>query len=101
MDKVEVRAVIKYFCKKGLSLKEIHDNFFKTLGDESPFYSTVNEWAAEFKRRRETVELYERSGHLKKATMENLELMQSFKSFWIDILGMLKVFARWVPRMLT
>ena len=24
MDKTEVRVVIKYFCKKGMSLKEIH-----------------------------------------------------------------------------
>ena len=38
MDKVEVRAVIKYFCKKGMSPKEIHDKFIKTLGNESPFY---------------------------------------------------------------
>ena len=27
----------KYFCKKGMSPKEIHDNFIKTLGDESPY----------------------------------------------------------------
>ena len=31
MDKVEVRAVIKYLCKKGLSSKEIHDDVVKTL----------------------------------------------------------------------
>ena len=36
MDKVEARAVIKYFCKKGMSPKEIHNNFIKTLGNESP-----------------------------------------------------------------
>ena len=35
MDKVEVRAVIKYFCRISMSLKEIHDNFIKTPGDES------------------------------------------------------------------
>ena len=34
MDKVEVRAVIKDFCKKAMSPKEIH-NFLKTLGNES------------------------------------------------------------------
>ena len=38
---VEVNAVIKYFCKKGMSLKEIQDDFIKTLGDESPSYSMV------------------------------------------------------------
>ena len=36
MDKAEVRAVIKYFCKKGMSREEIHNDYIKTLGDESP-----------------------------------------------------------------
>ena len=42
LDKVEVRAVKNYFCKEGMSLKEIHDNFIKTLGDEFLSYSMVN-----------------------------------------------------------
>ena len=41
MEKDEVRAVIKYFCKKGMSPTEIHDYFIKTLGDEYSSYSTV------------------------------------------------------------
>ena len=49
MDKVEVRAVIKYFCKKGMSPKETHDDFTETLGDESPSSSMVKKWAAEFR----------------------------------------------------
>ena len=42
MDKVEIQvsAVTKQFCKTGMSQKEIHDNFIKTLGDES-HYSTM------------------------------------------------------------
>ena len=55
MDEVEVRAVIKYFCKKGMSLKEVHDNFIKILWDESP-YSMVEKWAAEFRRWRDSME---------------------------------------------
>ena len=55
MDEVEVRAVIKYFCKKGMSLKEVHDNFIKILWDESP-YSMVKKWAAEFRRWRDNME---------------------------------------------
>ena len=47
MDKVEVRAVIKYFRKKAMSPKGIHDDFIKTLEDESHFYSTVKKRAAE------------------------------------------------------
>ena len=29
------------FCKKGMPSKEIHEDFMETLGNESPFYSTV------------------------------------------------------------
>ena len=46
---VEVRAVIKYLCKKGMTPKEIHIYFMKTLGNKSP-YCTVKKWVAEFKR---------------------------------------------------
>ena len=41
MEKLEIRAVIKYFCKNGMPLKEIHEDFMETLGKESPSYSTV------------------------------------------------------------
>jgi transposase len=39
-----------------------------TLGKESPSYSTVKKWAAEFKRVRESIEDGERPGRPKKAT---------------------------------
>jgi transposase len=42
MEQVEIRAVIKFLCKKGMSPKEIHEDFMDTLGKESPSYSTVN-----------------------------------------------------------
>ena len=29
---LEIRAVIKYFCKKGMLPKEIHEDFVETLG---------------------------------------------------------------------
>ena len=41
MEKLEIRAVIKYLCKKGIPPKEIHEDFLETLGKESPSYSTV------------------------------------------------------------
>ena len=49
-EKLEIRAVIKYFCKKGMPPNEIHEDFMETLGKEPPSYSTVKKWAAEFKR---------------------------------------------------
>ena len=51
MGKVEVRAVIKYLCKKGMTPKEIHEDFMKTLGNRGvSSSSTVKKWAAELKR---------------------------------------------------
>ena len=47
--KLEIRAVIKYFCTKRMPLKVIHEDFMETLGKESP-YSTVKKMTAEFKR---------------------------------------------------
>ena len=110
------RAVIKYFCKKGMSQKEIYEAFIKTVWDES-HYSTVKKWAAEFRRERGSVEDYEWSGHPKEATTEeNIELVRSLiicdkrrslhdiarqigisfravQSIFTDILGMSKVSA--------
>jgi hypothetical protein len=49
MDKIEYRAVIKFFVKEGLTPKEIHSKFIKVYGDSSPLFSTIKKWAAEFK----------------------------------------------------
>ena len=40
MEKLEIRAVIKYFCKEGMPPKE-NEGFMETLGKESLSYSTV------------------------------------------------------------
>ena len=56
MKKLEIRVVIKYFCKKGMPPKEIHVDFMETLWKESPSYSTVRKWPAEFKWGRGSVE---------------------------------------------
>ena len=61
-----------------MSQKEIHYNFIKTLGDESPFYSMMKKWAAEFRKGRENMEEYVWSGHPKQATTDkNVELVHS------------------------
>ena len=116
-----MRAVIKYLCKKGMTPKEFHEDFVKTLGNESPSYSTVIKWAAEFKRERESIDDDPKYA----TTDENVEIMQNLimcdrrrdlrsiaseevgirfgavQTIITDILGMSKVSARWVPRMLT
>ena len=67
-----------YFCKKGIPPKEIHDDFMETLGKESPSYSTVKRWAAEFKRDREIVEDDGRSGRPKDANAdENVKVVHT------------------------
>ena len=42
LEKLEIRTVIKYFCKKRMPPKKIHEDFMETVGKESPSYSTVN-----------------------------------------------------------
>ena len=49
------RGVIRYLQKKGLTTKEIYTDMVSTLGDNDPALSIVN-WAAEFKRGRESLE---------------------------------------------
>ena len=41
MEKLEIKAVIKYSCKKGTPPKKNQEDFMESLGKESPSYSTV------------------------------------------------------------
>ena len=50
MEKLEIGAVIKYFCKKGMSPKEIHEDLIETLRKESPIYSTVKKLQQSLRR---------------------------------------------------
>ena len=67
LEKLEIRTVIKYFCKKRMPNKEIHEDFMETVGNESTSYSTVNIWAAEFTKGRRSVDDVGRSGRPKDA----------------------------------
>ena len=67
MDKIEYRAVIKFFVKEGLMPNEIHSKFIKVYGNSSPSFSTIKKWAAEFKRGRTSLEDVPREGRPKSA----------------------------------
>ena len=58
--------------------KEIHEDFMEILGKESPSFSTVKKWAAEFKRGRESIEDDELFGRPKDSTAdENVKVLHT------------------------
>lgn len=125
MEKIEIRAVIKYQFIKGLKPQEIIDDFQKTLGTSAPSKTTVYDWYNEFKRGRTSTNDAERSGRPKEVTSEEMitkihdivlddpkvkvrEIAEavgistgSVVSILHDCLGLRKLTARWVPRLLT
>ena len=125
MDKIWHRGVIKYLQRKGLSPKDIHADMVATLGDGAPALSTVQKWAAEFKRGRESLEDDPRPGRpVTATTQENVDHVhhmvmddrritvnqvassvgisrERVENILHNELGMSKVSARWVPRLLT
>jgi len=68
IDKIQYRAVIKFFVKEGLTSNEIHSKFIKVYGDHSPSFSTIKKWAAEFKCDRSSLEDDPCEGRPKSAT---------------------------------
>ncbi|XP_030588657.1 histone-lysine N-methyltransferase SETMAR-like [Archocentrus centrarchus] len=125
MDKIWHRGVIKYLQKKELAPKDIHADMVATLGDDAPALSTVQKWAAEFKRGRESLEDDQRSGRpVTATTRENIDRVhhmvmddsrltvnqianavgisrERVENILHNELGMSKISARWVPRLLT
>jgi hypothetical protein len=62
MDKIECRAVINFFVKKGLTPNKIHSKFIKFYGDPSLSFPTIKKCAAEFKRGRTSLKVNPREG---------------------------------------
>lgn len=125
MDNLEFRAVIKhyYLCKK--SATEIHQIMKEAHGDNAPSYDMVRYWIAKFRCGHMSTSDDPRSGRPKTATTEDivdkvhdiiladrrLKLREIAKAAHIsyerahnivhDYLGLTKLSARWVPRLLT
>ncbi|XP_054744389.1 uncharacterized protein LOC129248798 [Anastrepha obliqua] len=125
MEKSELRAVIKYFHLKGLNQKQIIEEFQTVLREHAPSNATVYNWVNEFKRGRIITKDEPRSGRLKEVkTPETVEKVykivtqdrriklreiadivnisyERMHNIIHDELGMKKLSARWVPRLLT
>jgi histone-lysine N-methyltransferase SETMAR len=125
IDKIEYRAVIKFFVKEDSAPNEIHSKFIKVYGDSSPSFSTIKKWTAEFKRGRTSLEDGPREGRPKSATTPEIteqvhdmvlddgrmKVREIAETIGISIervgcilheeLDMKKLCARWVPRLLT
>lgn len=123
--KSEHRCVIKFLTKEGTSPKTIHARMIAVYGDEAPSYFTVKYWSKQFRWGRESTEDDPRSGRPSDAT--NPEVSRKVETMVLgdrrlkvstiakalnisepsvltilhDKLGLSKVSARWVPRLLT
>ena len=124
MSNKEFRAVIKFLTKQGKSAENIINEMGAVYGNISPSRTMIYNWYGLFKRGRESLEDDERSGRPSDVTTHEMvikvddavrengriklkEIATMFKisettalKILHDHLGMSKVSARWVPRML-
>lgn len=125
MDKIEYRAVIKFLGKEGNTPTQIRERMFKVFGDSCPSEFVIKFWSKQFKQGRVSLEDDPRSGRpISAVTADNVEKVKKLiladrriKQWEIardvgiskervheiihEHLGMSKVSARWVPKMLT
>lgn len=125
MSNLEYRAVIKFLTKQGKSPQVIMEEMLGVYGNTTPSRATIYNWHNEFRRGRESLEddprtgrpveattvdivakieqLVLEDGRLKKKQLAQLTGVSETTVLRIlhDHLGMSKVSARWVPRMLT
>ncbi|UYV81002.1 hypothetical protein LAZ67_19002479 [Cordylochernes scorpioides] len=119
METNEIRAVIKYLCKKEMSPKEIYEGMMDTLREDAPSYSTVK------KMGRISTEDKHRPGRpVESVTQENIDkihvlvmldrrmtvrrieetlgiLKTTVDRIMREHLGLGQLSARWVPKLLT
>lgn len=125
MEKSEFRVLIKHYFLRGKTIKQTEDKLKKYYGDSAPSHGMVHKWFTEFRCGRITTNDAERPGRPIEVTTEDIvnkihdivladrrvkirELAEAVhisteRVFHIlhDILGMKKLSARWVPRLLT
>jgi histone-lysine N-methyltransferase SETMAR len=128
MDKpldIEQRAVIKNLMRQGQKCKEIRENLLKVYHDHALSISAIKRWITKFKCGQESLEKHKAGGPSKTATTDEKVamvkcLVESNRRLTVrDIaeesgisigrvdfilkkkLGLSKLSARWVPRLLT
>ncbi|XP_026327857.1 histone-lysine N-methyltransferase SETMAR-like, partial [Hyposmocoma kahamanoa] len=125
MEQIEFRAVIKFLTKQGKPLQTIMNEMETVYGDQCPGKTMIYKWHGLFKNGRESIEDDPRPGRpVEATTSDNVEKIEKFiledarlkkkqlsalvgvsdttiLRILHDHLGMTKVSARWVPRMLT
>ncbi|UYV66407.1 K02A2.6-like [Cordylochernes scorpioides] len=125
METNEIRAVIKYLCKKGMLPMEIFEGMVDTLREDAPSYSPVKKWVAAFKLARISTEDEHRpGGPVESVTQENIDKIHvlvmldrrmtvrrieetlgipktTVDRIMREHLGLRELSARWVPKLLT
>ena len=121
----DIRTIIKFHTLLGHSAPEIHRLLHEALGDCAPSVQTVRKWIAVIKEGRHDVEDFPRSGRPESACdAANIELVgshlitdrrqsceqiahltglssASVHKILTEKLGKKKIFAKWVPHLLT
>lgn len=123
--KLEHRSVIKFLTKEGNSPKIIHERMTAVYGENCPSYFQVKFWSKQFKWGRESIRDDPKSGRPAEARSEDNikkveEMVLQDRRIKVSIiahtlgiceasvltilhedLGMSKLSARWIPRILT
>ena len=125
MEKNEFQAMIKHLYLKGLTLKEIKAELDEVHSTSAPVFATVYNWVNEFKRGRTSTKDEHRSGHPVEVTTpemidrihdmvlsdRRITVREIVKATGISRgtvcsilhakMGVKKISARWVPRLLS